>query len=189
MNVRELTNRNRKCARPEAPRGGAFLALQAAAGQSGDTRTHFWPTETRTHQPCGCSPNTRMVDVLISDRTESGPKLGRQKRPENTCRNVAQNDCSSQLALRETTDESIPAPQGTKAAQRTTPGKRRAALRRQRRAVRRPAEVVQVSGCGTDRTGSPAEAPTTAGGGRDKASATTLEEPGVWLRSVVNSEM
>ncbi len=43
-------------------------------------------------------------------------------------------------------------------------------------------------GAGIDRTGI-AGAGATTGGGRDKASATTLAAPGVWLRSVVNSEI
>jgi hypothetical protein len=38
--------------------------------------------------------------------------------------------------------------------------------------------------CGMEKTGKPVE-----GGGRERASATTLSEPGVCLRSVVNSEM
>ena len=49
-------------------------------------------------------------------------------------------------------------------------------------------------GGGIDRTGKPFVAGVeldnnTAGGGLDRASATTLSEPGVCLRSVVNSEM
>ena len=42
---------------------------------------------------------------------------------------------------------------------------------------------------GMDRTHRPASAVAAAGGGRESASATTLAEPGVWLRLVVNSEM
>jgi hypothetical protein len=43
---------------------------------------------------------------------------------------------------------------------------------------------------GMDRTSRPAGSiHRTMGGGQERASETTLAEPGVWLRSVVNSEM